>query len=75
MDFDRNSLSKLLKLSDDELILVIQEIAKEAGVEPQKVKVGKADIAKIRAVLSIASDDDIARLLGQFGGMNNGRKS
>jgi hypothetical protein len=72
MNFDKKSLSKLLLLSDEELIKVLKEIAKESGVAPEKLKIGKADVIKIRAFLSMASDDDIARLLSRFGGKQNG---
>ena len=68
MNFDKNSLSKLLSLSDEELIKVIKDIAKEAGVDSENLKIGRGDIIKIRAFLSMASDDDIANLLTRFGG-------
>lgn len=68
MNFDKNSLSKLLSLSDEELIKVIKDIAKEAGVDSENLKIGRGDIMKIRAFLSMASDDDIAKLLTRFGG-------
>lgn len=74
MNFDKKSLAKLLALSDDELALVIKEIAAEAGVDGKSFSVSKADVAKIRTVLSLASDSDIAQLLNQFGGGLNGRK-
>ena len=67
MNFDKNSLSELLKLSDDKLKEVIKDIAKEAGVE-NEITVSTKDIAKIRALLSIASEDDINRLISRFGG-------
>lgn len=72
MNFDKKSLSKLLSLNDEEMIKVLKEIGKEAGIPPEKLNVGKNDIIKIRAFLSMASDDDISRLLAQFGGKNNG---
>ena len=68
MDFDKNSLSKLLKLNDDELGKVIKEIAKEAGVGDENFTVSKSDLAKIRTFLTFASDEQIASLLKQFGG-------
>ena len=68
MNFDRNSLSKLLALSDEELASVIKEIASEAGVDPSGFTVSKADIMKIRTMLSLASNEEIAQLLKQFGG-------
>lgn len=68
MNFDKSSLAKLLSLSDEELIKVIKEIAKEAGVDTGNLNIGRGDIIKIRAFLSMASDDDIAKLLTRFGG-------
>lgn len=68
MDFNKESLSKLLALSDDEMINMLKEIAKESGINTENIKIGKSDIFKIRAFLSIASEDDIIRLLSNFGG-------
>lgn len=68
MNFDKKSLSNLLALSDEEMIKVLKDIGKEAGVAPEKMNIGKNDVIKIRAFLSMASDDDIARLLSRFGG-------
>ena len=68
MNFDKSSLAKLLSLSDEELIKVIKDIAKEAGVDAGNLNIGRGDIIKIRAFLSMASDDDIAKLLTRFGG-------
>ncbi len=68
MNFDKKSLSKLLTLSDEDMTRVLKDIAKEAGIDPETLKIGKADIMKLRAFLSMASDDEIARLLSQFGG-------
>ena len=68
MNFDKNSLSKLIKLNDDELGKVIKEIAKEAGVGDENFTISKTDITKIRTFLTFASDDQIASLLKQFGG-------
>ena len=70
MNFDKKSLSKLLSLTDEELTKVLKDIAKESGINPNNLNIGKADIMKIRAFLSIASEDDIARLLSRFGGKN-----
>lgn len=68
MNFDKSSLAKLLSLSDEELIKVIKNIAKEAGVDTGNLNIGRGDVIKIRAFLSMASDDDIAKLLTRFGG-------
>ncbi len=68
MNFDKKSLSKLLTLNDEELIKVLKDIAKEAGIDAENIKIGRGDVIKIRAFLSMASDDDIAKLLTRFGG-------
>ena len=68
MNFDKKSLDALLKLSDDELASVIKEIAAEAGVGDENLKIGKSDLMKIRTFLSIAGEDEIKSLLNQFGG-------
>ncbi len=71
MNFDRESLIKLLKLSDTELEKILRELAKEAGADTENLVITKSDIAKIRAFLTFAGDDEIARLMSQFGGKKN----
>ncbi len=68
MNFNRSSLQKLLALPDAELAKVIAQIAEEAGVDKNNFSVSSADVAKIRTMLSLASNEDIAQLLKQFGG-------
>lgn len=68
MDFNKNSLSKLLSLSDEELIKVIKEIAAGSGVDTGSLSISKSDVSKIRTVLSLASDEEISQLVKQFGG-------
>jgi hypothetical protein len=72
MNFNKESVSKLLKLSDTELATVLEELAREAGVGGEGFTVGNADVKKIRAFLSLASEDEIASLLRRFGGATNG---
>jgi hypothetical protein len=68
MNFDKNSVSKLLKLNDEELANVIRDIAKESGIGGENFNVSKSDLAKIRTFLTFASDEQITNLLKQFGG-------
>ena len=75
MNFDKSTIAKLQKMTDEELTFVIREVANEAGIDGKNLSINKADIAKIRTVLALATEEDIARLLGQFGGKINGRKS
>ena len=67
MNFNRDALTKLLALDDESLKKVLAEIATEAGVDPSSFNVSSADISKLRGVLSIASNDDIAAFIAQFG--------
>lgn len=71
MNFDKNSLSGLLKLNDNELEAVIREIAAEAGVD-KSIEIKRSDILKIRSFLSVAAEEDIVQLLERFGGKRNG---
>ena len=70
MNFDKKSLSKLSKLSDEELTSVIKELAYEAGVGGENFNISKNDLVKIRTFLTFATDEQIASLLKQFGGKN-----
>ena len=67
MNFDKQSLKQLLNLPDEELEIVINEIAKEAGVK-DKINIKKSDLSKLRALLSMASEEDINKLINTFGG-------
>lgn len=71
MNFDKSSLSGLLKLNDNELEAVIREIAAEAGVD-KNIEIKRSDIIKIRSFLSVAAEEDIVQLLERFGGKRNG---
>ena len=68
MNFDKKSLDKLRTLSEEELVKVLKDIAKEGGINPDTLKIGKSDILKIRMFLSMAGEDDIANLISKFGG-------
>lgn len=68
MNFDRDSLKKLLALGDEELAQILREIAAESGIDTSSITLGKAEISKLRTVLSLASDEDISRMIGRLGG-------
>jgi hypothetical protein len=74
MNFNRDSLKKLLALGDEELAEIVREIAAESGVDTTSLVLGKSELAKLRAVLSLASDEDIARMIAGLGGGKNERK-
>lgn len=68
MNFDKKALSDLLKLSDAELCEVLRSLAAEAGADVSTLKITSSDAARIRSVLSLASDEDIAEFIKKFGG-------
>lgn len=68
MNFNRDSLKKLLSLGDEELAQILREIALESGVDVSSFSLGKTELTKLRTVLSLASDEDIAKMIAGFGG-------
>lgn len=70
MNLNRKALSHLLTLNDEELTNVLKKLAKESGVDTSKLVISSADIANIRKTLSIADDEEIMRLIGQFKSRN-----
>ena len=68
MNFDKEALSKLAKLSNEELRVILQKIAAESGVDTSNIKISDSDLSHLRAFLSMANEDDVARLIAQFGG-------
>ena len=71
MNFDRKSIERLISLNDAELSQIIREIAAEAGVDTSSVILGSAELSKLRTFLSLASADDITRLISGLGGNKN----
>ena len=70
MNFNKKAISQLLTLDDESLVGVIKGIAIEAGVNPSKISLKPSDVANIRAALSVASNEDIAKFAEQFGKNN-----
>lgn len=61
MNIDKRTLDMLLTLSDDKLATVIKKLAADSGVDVSNFNISQADLAAIRATLSMATDSDIAR--------------
>ena len=68
MQLDKKSIDRLLKLNDHQLRAVIGKLLTEYGVDVSRVPLDSMDMSALRAVLQMASGDDIARLLGSLGG-------
>ena len=66
MQLDKNTLSKILSLDDASLWQAITLIAKESGFDLSKKSIRPEDIAKLRAALSGASEEDIRKAAEQL---------
>jgi hypothetical protein len=68
MQLDKKSLDRLVKLNDDQLRGVIGKLLTEYGVDVSRVPLASLDMSALRAVLQMASAEDVSRLLGSLGG-------
>ena len=68
MQLDQKSLERLLKLSDDQLRVVLGKLLAEYGVDVSRVPLAQMDMTALRGVLSVATEEDISRILQSFGG-------
>ena len=72
MQLDKKSLDRLLKLNDDQLRGVLGKLLAEYGVDVSRVPLGQMDMTALRAVLSAATEEDVARFLQMMGGTPGG---
>ena len=68
MQLDKKSIDRLLKLNDDQLRAVIGKLLSEYGVDVSRVPLATMDLSALRAVLQMAGEEDISRLLQSLGG-------
>lgn len=70
MKLDKATLDMILKLPDDQLILIIQKLAREKGINISNLNITREQLSTLRKSLSGATDADIARateILGGYG--------
>ena len=68
MQLDRKSIDRLLKLNDDQMRAVIGKLLTEYGIDVSRVPIASMDMSALRAVLQLAGEEDVARLLQSMGG-------
>lgn len=73
MEINRDSINKLLSLNDRQLKAIIQNLARESGIEPSEFNIDTDSITSIRSALSGASDDDLRRIAEQYEANKRGR--
>ena len=75
MTLDKKAVEKLLALNDKQLELVIKKLTAEAGIDPAALQINSANIAALRAALSMATDEDLKRATEQLAKMQKGGQS
>ena len=74
MKLDKRALERLLALSDDQFMQVVEKLAAESGINLSAMNIGKGELARLRAALHGAYDEDVERMKRQFGQFGkNGR--
>ena len=73
MNFDKKSLDSLLALNNEAFARELEKLGKNSGLG-ESFKVSTSDAQRIRTFLSMASEQEIMKIINQFGGNQNGRK-
>ncbi|MBQ8849700.1 MAG: hypothetical protein IJ011_05150 [Clostridia bacterium] len=73
MEINRDSINKLLSLNDRQLKSIIQNLAKESGIDPSEFNIDTESIESIRRALSGASDEDLKKVAEQYEANKRGR--
>lgn len=66
MELDRKQLDRLLSLDDAKFKKVLLGLAGEYGIDVSQFNVSDADVARLRLILSTASEGDIQNLMSGF---------
>lgn len=61
MTLDKRAVDMLLTLDDKKLALVIKRLMADAGVDTSMINLTPAELSGIRAALSGATNEDLAR--------------
>lgn len=74
MKLDKEAVARLLALNDAQLQAVIVKLAGENGIDLGGISIRPSDMASVRRALSMATDEDIARVAQQLGQFGRGRE-
>ncbi len=61
MTLDKNTLDMILKLPDDQLVMIIKRLLKEKGINVGDINIGNEQLSALRIALSGADNADLAR--------------
>ena len=62
MQIDQKMLNRLLTMNDDQLGNLIEEIAREAGIDPATLGLNPQNIEGVRQALGSATDEDLEKM-------------
>ena len=66
MQIDRKALEGLLTLNDKQLMMIINRLVTQSGIDPSQFNIDPKDIASIRTALSSATDDQLDDIVKQY---------
>ncbi len=62
MELDQRMLARVLAMNDSQLASLIEQIAKEAGVDPSALGLNAENISNIRSALGNANSADLEQM-------------
>lgn len=74
MEINREAIDKLLTLNDRQLKMIIQNLARESGIDPSQFNIDPQSIESIRKALGSASDEDLKSIAEQYEANKKGRR-
>lgn len=66
MQIDRASLEKLLSMNDRQLMLVIERLAANSGIDPATLGIDPKNVQSIRHALRTTSDEELGQIVAQY---------
>ena len=66
MQIDRKALEGLLTLNDKQLMMIINRLVTQSGIDPSQFNIDPKDIASIRTALSSATDEQLDDIVKQY---------
>ncbi len=62
MELDQRMLARVLAMNDNQLASLIEQIAKEAGVDPRMLGLNAENISEVRTALGNANSSDLEQM-------------
>ena len=66
MQIDKKALEGLLSLNDRQLMMIINRLVAESGIDPAQYNIDPSSIASIRTAISGATDEQLDSIVKQY---------